>query len=69
MNDQTPTDEEHEVRMADITNRIARGEYRVDPRAVAEAIVRQLGEDPAGRKYGRRARANQNECSNPASPL
>jgi hypothetical protein len=35
---------EQEAKMAGIKQQIERGEYRVDPRAVAEAILRRLGE-------------------------
>lgn len=41
----TPMDE----RIADLRDRIARGEYEVDSHAVAEAIVRRLGGHVAAR--------------------
>jgi hypothetical protein len=43
----TSKDEEHDMRLADIRARIARGEYRVEPRAVAEAIVCRVAERAA----------------------
>lgn len=36
-------DAEDEAKMAEIKEQIRQGEYRVDPRAVADAIVRRLG--------------------------
>jgi hypothetical protein len=35
---------EQEAKMAGIKQQIERGEYRVDPRAVADAILRRLAE-------------------------
>jgi anti-sigma28 factor (negative regulator of flagellin synthesis) len=37
-------DEDRELRLAQLAERIRCGEYRVDPRAVADAIVRRLQE-------------------------
>jgi hypothetical protein len=34
--------EHHGARVSVLRDRVGRGEYQVDPRAVAEAIVRQL---------------------------
>jgi Anti-sigma-28 factor, FlgM len=39
-----PMTAEQEAKMAGIKQQIERGEYRVDPRAVADAIVRRLGD-------------------------
>jgi hypothetical protein len=44
MEPQSPMTPEQEAKMAGIKQQIERGEYRVDPRAVAEAILRRLGE-------------------------
>ena len=41
------TDEEWEMSLASLKARIERNEYVVDPRAVADAIVRRLREHPA----------------------
>jgi Anti-sigma-28 factor, FlgM len=41
MEDATPMDEDRE-KVADMAEKIRRGEYRVEPVAVADAIVRQL---------------------------
>ena len=41
MEDATPMDEDRE-KVADMSDKIRRGEYRVDPVAVADAIVRHL---------------------------
>jgi Anti-sigma-28 factor, FlgM len=40
----TGMDEDRELRLAQLAQQIRRGEYRVDPRAVADAIVRRLQE-------------------------
>ena len=56
--------DEREMRLTDLKRRVASGEYRVEPYAVADAIIRRLcdstdeqaAEDPV-----------QNECSNPVS--
>jgi hypothetical protein len=42
-------DAEDEAKMAEIKEKIEQGEYRVDPRAVADAIVRRLGYIAAAR--------------------
>lgn len=36
------TEENHEMKLRNIKDRVRRGEYRVDPHAVAEAMVRRL---------------------------
>jgi hypothetical protein len=69
MSKPTPKDEEREVRLANIREKIACGEYRVDPHVVAEAIVRRLAEPPSGGHHKGGAGAAQNECSNPASSV
>jgi anti-sigma-28 factor FlgM len=53
-------------KLAEIKRQIESGQYRVDPYAVADAMIRwcQLDIDSAGRRVPR-ARA-QNECSKPA---
>lgn len=54
---------EREARVMKLRAQIAKGDYRVDPHAVADAIlrrVRMLGADEA--------RSGQNECSYPTSP-
>lgn len=50
-------EEDHTGKMAAIKQQIERGDYRVDPGVVADAIVRRIGL-PA-----------QNACSYPDSPL
>lgn len=56
-------DQLHEQRLADLKRRIERGEYRVDPHAVADAIIERLGEI---KRAARAARSEvQNECSYP----
>ncbi len=37
-----PMDEDRETIVADIKDRVQKGEYRVDPQAVADAIIRRL---------------------------
>jgi Anti-sigma-28 factor, FlgM len=51
-------DEDHE-KVADVRDQITQGEYRVDPEAVADAILRRLGELAAARReqVGARERA------------
>ncbi len=39
-----PTDEDRESTLVEIKDRIEQGKYRIDARAVADAIVRQLRE-------------------------
>jgi Anti-sigma-28 factor, FlgM len=39
-----PMDEDREATLVEIKDRIEQGKYRIDARAVADAIVRQLGE-------------------------
>jgi len=56
-----------EARLADLKERIEKGEYQVDPSAVADAILRRLrerlGQAPAAEAQ------SKNECSYPESPL
>jgi Anti-sigma-28 factor, FlgM len=62
-------------KVTEIKHRIERGEYRVDPRAVADALLRRLRESAQGRpehlNAAERALADelfrQIECSYPAS--
>lgn len=49
--------QEPDTKVEDLKQRIKRGEYTVDPRAVADAILQRA-----------RRRANQTECSYPAKP-
>ena len=56
-------DQMHEQRLADLKRRIERGEYRVDPHAVADAIIERLGE--AGQAARAARSETQNECSYP----
>lgn len=49
--------QEPDTKVEDLKGRIARGEYTVDPRAVADAILRRA-----------RRGATQTECSYPAKP-
>ena len=66
---------DREDKMGELKQQIEAGEYRVDPTAVADAIVRRLrepatGHSPAGRRSDRpeRRRGNgQNACSYPPS--
>ncbi len=44
MQNSYPTDEDRESTLAEIEDRIEQGIYRIDVRAVADAIVRQLRE-------------------------
>jgi anti-sigma28 factor (negative regulator of flagellin synthesis) len=53
-------DEDRELRLAQLAQQIRRGEYRVDPRTVADAIVRRLQERLSAQP-GRTSL--QNECS------
>jgi len=51
--------------MADLEHRLARGEYRVDAKAVADAIIRRIrvaAQERAPRSGGARSNV-QNECS------
>jgi hypothetical protein len=48
MNASTPMDEDRK-KVADMTEKIMRGEYRVEPVAVADAILRRLREVAAAR--------------------
>jgi hypothetical protein len=54
-------------RVAEIRRLVELGQYRIDPHAVAEAMIRWAERDidtVAGREFGARP---QNECSYPAS--
>jgi|GEM_PF-5691843 len=54
-------------RVKEIRRLVALGQYRIDPHAVAEAMIRWAERETgalAGRKFGARP---QNECSYPAS--
>jgi hypothetical protein len=57
-------DEDREEKMVGIKEQIERGDYRVDPAAVADAILRRMRglERPGGQKPGA-----QNRCSYPPS--
>jgi hypothetical protein len=57
-------DEDREEKMVGIKEQIERGNYRVDPAAVADAILRRMRglEHPGGRPRGA-----QNRCSYPDS--
>jgi hypothetical protein len=44
----TPMDEDHE-KVTDMSDKIKRGDYRVDPVAVADAILRRLRDVAAAR--------------------
>ncbi len=72
MNDVNPTDEVRE-KVADMQEQIKRGEYRVEPTAVADAILRHLHELAAARgehvapdeQAWARRQGVQMECSYP----
>jgi Anti-sigma-28 factor, FlgM len=74
MNDMNPMDEDPE-KVTDMREKIMHGEYRVEPTAVADAILRRLHELAAARDEhvapDERARARryeaQTECSYPES--
>lgn len=53
-----------EQRLAELKQRIEQGEYEIDPRAVADAIIDRLHGVAVAAAY---AREHQNECSNPES--
>ncbi len=62
-------------KLTSIKSLVQQGEYRVDPRATADAMIRWFTA-PAGRRRGERTpfdvrsgRRPQNECSNPNSGL
>jgi hypothetical protein len=57
-------DKDREQKVAEIKQRVQRGEYRVDPDLVADAILRRLWE-LAAKRAGRVT--PQNECSYPDS--
>jgi hypothetical protein len=52
--------DDRDVHLAEIQERVGAGEYRVDPSAVADAIVRRLAERLTSAPPSVRA---QNECS------
>ena len=61
----------HMYKLRSIKSQVEHGEYRVDPRATADAILRSMT-SPAGRRHPdpspfdfRAAGPIQNECSNP----
>ena len=66
---------DREDKMGDLKHQIETGEYRVDPTAVADAIVRRLRDVAAARGEAVRrsersdctAQRSQNECSYPSS--
>ena len=70
-------DENQHTKLSQIKEMIKRGEYHVDPRAVAEALLRRLYEDPSAlddlrgaRKSSRRGQPpnpRQRRCSKPES--
>jgi hypothetical protein len=68
-------DENQQNKLSQIKEMIKRGEYQVDPRAVAEALLRRLYEDPAAlddlrsaKKLSRCAQpSRQRRCSKPDS--
>lgn len=57
---QLPGDEEHNMRVSDIQDRIGRGEYQVDNQAVAAAIVARLLQ---GHRLAAVEPSAQEECS------
>ena len=57
-------DQDREQKVAEIKQRVERGEYRVDPDVVADAILRRLREFAAARA---KRVTPQNECSYPDS--
>jgi hypothetical protein len=59
-----PMDEQREKKLAELKTSVARGQYRVDPVAVADAIVRRLFEPPVPRPE---PPETQKECSYPDS--
>jgi anti-sigma-28 factor FlgM len=67
MMDLNPTDAEREAKVRDIKDQIQRGEYRIDDRAVADAIVRRLRERAHYKPAKGPKRRTQTECSYPAN--
>jgi hypothetical protein len=57
--------EASEQRLADIKRRIERGEYRVDPKAVADAILQRARARAAASSARAPDQERQNECSYP----
>ena len=51
------------MRLVDLSQRIGAGEYRVEPEAVADAIIRRVRE----RAAGQRPKSAQSACSYPES--
>jgi hypothetical protein len=54
-----------EQRVADIKQRIERGEYRVDPHAVADAILQRVRDRAAASNVRAPNKEPQNKCSYP----
>ena len=54
-------DEEQAMRLVDLRQRIDTGDYRVEPEAVADAIIQRLRQWTAARS----AKSDQSECSYP----
>jgi hypothetical protein len=67
---------DREEKMGELKQQIEAGEYRVDPTAVADAIVRRLRDSATGHtgvvrrndRADRRRGNGQNACSYPTSP-
>jgi hypothetical protein len=57
-------DEETETRLSELKHRIARGDYRIEPGVIADAILRRLRERDAHWGW---AAETQTECSYPDS--
>jgi predicted transcriptional regulator len=55
-------DEETDTRLSQLQQRIDRGDYRIEPGAIADVILRRLRERAAKRAWGEA----QTECSYPA---
>jgi len=60
---QDPMHTEREARLVKLRAQIARGDYHVDPHAVADAILRRVRAPETAEP-----RPDQNECSYPTSP-
>jgi len=45
-------EEETETRLSELKHRIARGDYRIEPGVIADAILRRLRERDAHRGWG-----------------
>ena len=55
--------DEREMRLTDLKQQVTSGDYRIEPYAVADAIIRRLCESPSREPTPGRRR--QSECSNP----